>query len=222
MNELLAWVLIAPAAYLVGSIPVGIIVSKMFGSVDPREHGSGSMGATNVLRTVGKKAAVLVFVLDFGKGALMIGLSLLLAPDTKLLHALTGTFVIVGHTWPVFAGFKGGKGISPGWGAILVLSPVAAAVTLVGLLVAVITRYVSLGSMIGAALGVLALIVLAVIDVPVDVVNAPIEYLAFAVPAVVLILYSHRENMMRLQKGTENRLDINAAEDPSASGNRGA
>ena len=222
MNELLAWVLIAPAAYLVGSIPVGLIVCRVWGGVDPREHGSGSMGATNVLRTVGKKAAVLVFVFDFGKGAAMIGLSLLLAPDVKLLHALTGTFVIVGHTWPVFAGFKGGKGISTGWGAILVLSPIAAALTLVGLAVALVTRYVSLGSMIGASLGVLALIVLSIVNLPVSVDYATIEYLAFAIPAVVLILFSHRENMMRLSRGTENRLDINEAEGPSKSEVRGA
>ena len=222
MNELLAWVLIAPAAYLIGSIPVGLIVCCTWGGVDPRQHGSGSMGATNVLRTAGKKAAVLVFVLDFGKGAAMIGLSTLLAPESNLLHALTGTFVIIGHTWPVFAGFKGGKGISTGWGAILVLSPIAATVTLVGLIVALITRYVSLGSMIGASLGVGMLIVLSIVNIPFTVANAPIEYLAFAVPAVVLILYSHRENMMRLQKGTENRLDINAAESSSASGGQGA
>ena len=222
MNEPLAWLLIAPAAYLIGSIPVGLIVCRMWGGVDPREHGSGSMGATNVLRTVGKKAAVCVFVLDFGKGVVMVGLSGLLAPTYEFLHAMTGTFVIIGHTWPIFAGFKGGKGISPGWGAILMLAPVCAAVTLVGLLVAVITRYVSLGSMIGASLGVGMLIVLSILDVPIAVMNAPIEYLAFAVPAMALILYSHRENMMRLQKGTENRLDINAAEGPSASGGRGA
>ena len=222
MNELLAWVLIAPAAYLVGSIPVGLIVCKVWGDVDPREHGSGSMGATNVLRTVGKKAAVLVFVFDFGKGAAMIGLSLLLAPEAKLLHALTGTLAIVGHTWPIFAGFKGGKGISTGWGAILVLSPIAAAVTLVGLVIAIVTRYVSLGSMIGASLGVLALIVLSIIDVRVSLDYATIEYLAFALPAVVVILFSHRENMMRLLKGTENRLDINAADGPPSSGVGGA
>ena len=222
MNELLAWVLIAPAAYLIGSIPVGLIVCRVWGGVDPREHGSGSMGATNVLRTVGKKAAVLVFVFDFGKGAVMIGLSLLLAPDAKLLHALTGTFEIVGHTWPVFAGFKGGKGISPVWGAILVLSPIAAAITLIGLAVALVTRYVSLGSMIGASLGVLALIVLSFVNLPVSVDYATIEYLAFAVPAVVLILFSHRENMIRLLRGTENRLDIDAAEKTSASTGQGA
>ncbi len=222
MNELLAWVLIAPAAYLVGSIPVGLIVCKVWGGVDPREHGSGSMGATNVLRTVGKKAAVLVFVFDFGKGAAMIGLSLLLAPEAKLLHALTGTFAIIGHTWPIFAGFKGGKGISTGWGAIVVLSPIAAAVTLIGLVIAIVTRYVSLGSMIGATLGVLALIVLSVIDIRASIDYATIEYLAFALPAVAVILFSHRENIMRLHKGTENRLDINAAEGPPSSGVTGA
>lgn len=218
MNELLAWVIIAPAAYLIGSIPVGLIVCRLFGGVDPREHGSGSMGATNVLRTVGKKAAALVFLFDFGKGAAMIGLSLLLVPDAKLLHAMTGTLVIVGHTWPVFAGFKGGKGISTGWGAILVLSPIAAAVTLVGLAVAVATRYVSLGSIIGASLGVVALIVLSFVDLSISVDYATIEYLAFAIPAVVVILFSHRENMMRLSRGTENRLDINAAEASTTSG----
>lgn len=222
MNELLAWVLIVPAAYLIGSIPVGLIVCRMWGGVDPREHGSGSIGATNVLRTVGKKAAVFVLVLDFGKGAAMIGLSLLLTPDAKLLHALTGTFVIVGHTWPIFAGFKGGKGIATGWGAILVLSPISAVLTLIGLLVALLTRYVSLGSMIGAGLGVVGLAVLAVADIPLDWLNEPIEYLAFAIPAVILILFSHRENMVRLHRGTENRLDIDAADKSSASTGQGA
>lgn len=222
MNELLAWALIAPAAYLVGSIPIGVIVCKAWGGVDPREHGSRSMGATNVLRTVGKKAAALVLGLDFVKGVVVIGLSLLLVRDAHLLHAMAGTLVMIGHTWPVFAGFKGGKGIATGWGAILVLSPIAAAATLIGLAIALLTRYVSLGSMIGASLGVGALVVLAVADVPVEILNAPQEYVAFALPAVALILFSHRENMMRLLRGTENRLDIDAAEGSSASKSRGA
>lgn len=222
MNELLAWVLIAPAAYLVGSIPVGLIVCKLWGGIDPREHGSGSMGATNVLRTVGKKAAAFVLAVDFGKGVLVVGLTLLLAPGSYLLQGMAGLLVIIGHTWPVFAGFKGGKGIATGWGAILVLSPLAAVLTLIGLAIALLTRYVSLGSMIGAGLGVVGLVVLAVADVPVEWFNAPIEYLAFAIPAVVLILFSHRENVTRLLKGTENRLDIDAAEGPSASSGQGA
>ena len=222
MSEWLAWVLIAPLAYLVGSIPVGIIVGKLWGGVDPREHGSGSMGATNVLRTVGKKAAVTVFVLDFGKGAAIVGLAILIAPETYLLHGLAGILVIIGHTFPVFAGFKGGKGIAVGWAAILVLSPIAAVATLIGLAIAALTRYVSLGSMIGAGLGVGVLIVLAVVNVPVDVVNAPMEYLVFAIPAVALILFSHRENMVRLSRGTESKLDINAAEGESTAGGQGA
>ncbi len=222
MSEWLAWVLVAPLAYLVGSIPVGIIVGKLWRGVDPREHGSGSMGATNVLRTVGKKAAVTVFVLDFGKGATVVGLAMLMAPETYLLHGLAGILVIIGHTFPVFAGFKGGKGIAVGWAAILVLSPIAAAATLIGLAIAALTRYVSLGSMIGAGLGVGVLIVLAVVNVPVDIVNAPMEYLVFAIPAVALILFSHRENMVRLSRGTESKLDINAAEGESAAGGQGA
>ena len=222
MNELLAWVLIAPAAYLIGSIPVGLVVCRVWGGVDPREHGSGSMGATNVLRTVGKKAAAFVLAVDFGKGVLVVGLTLLLAPGSYLLQGMAGLLVIIGHTWPVFAGFKGGKGIATGWGAILVLSPLAAVLTLIGLAIALLTRYVSLGSMIGAGLGVVGLVVLAVADVPVEWFNAPIEYLAFAIPAVVLILFSHRENVTRLLKGTENRLDIDAAEGPSASSGQGA
>ena len=222
MNDLLAWVLIAPIAYLIGSIPVGIIVCRMWSGIDPREHGSGSMGTTNVLRTSGKKAAALVLALDFGKGVFVIGASLLLARDAYLLHACAGLLVIVGHTWPVFAGFKGGKGIATGWGAILVLSPIAALLTLVGLAVALLTRYVSLGSIIGASLGVGTLVVVAIVKVPIEFVDAPIEYLAFAIPSVVLILYSHRENMMRLRRGVENRLDINAGEDSAGSGGPGA
>ena len=222
MNELLAWVLIAPAAYLIGSIPVGLIVCRVWGGIDPRDHGSGSMGATNVLRTVGKKAAALVLAADFGKGVLVVGLTLLLAPGSYLLQGMAGVLVIIGHTWPVFAGFKGGKGIATGWGAILVLSPIAGILTLIGLAIALLTRYVSLGSMIGATLGVGGLVVLAVVDVPFDLLNAPIEYLAFAIPAVALVLFSHRENMIRLHRGTENRLDIDAAENGSASGGQGA
>lgn len=222
MNEWLAWVLIAPTAYLIGSIPVGIIVCKVIGGVDPRELGSGSMGATNVLRTVGKKAAALVLALDFAKGVVVIGLALLLAGDAYLLQALAGTLVIVGHTWPVFAGFKGGKGIATGWGAILVLSPIAAVATLIGLAIALLTKYVSLGSIIGASLGVGVLIALSVISVPIEIVNAPIEYLAFAIPAVAVILFSHRENMTRLRRGTESRLDINAADGQSSHDGQGA
>jgi glycerol-3-phosphate acyltransferase PlsY len=222
MNELLAWVLIAPGAYLIGSIPVGLIVSKLWSGVDPREHGSGSMGATNVLRSVGKKAAALVLALDFGKGVLVIGVSFLLVREAHLLHALTGTLAMVGHTWPIFAGFKGGKGIAAGWGALLLLSPIATAATLIGLAIALLTRYVSLGSIIGTSAGIGVLIVLAVIDAPVEVLNAPIEYLAFAIPGLALILFSHRENMMRLRRGTENRLEINAAEDASAADSHGA
>ena len=221
MNESLAWVLFVPIAYLIGSIPVGVIVARVWGGIDPRQHGSGSMGATNVLRTAGKRAAALVLALDFGKGVVVIGMSMLLSRDSHLLHAVAGTFVIIGHTWPVFAGFKGGKGIATGWGAILVLSPVAAAFTLIGLAIAVLTRYVSLGSMIGATLGVGALIVLAFADVPFTWLDTHIEYLAFAIPAVVIILYSHRENLIRLRSGTENRLDINAVYDSPTSNGRG-
>ena len=216
MNELLAWVLIAPAAYLVGSIPVGIIVSRFWGGVDPREHGSGSMGTTNVLRTVGKKAAALVLILDFAKGVFAVGLPLILVPEAHLLQGLTGTLVMVGHMWPVFAGLKGGKGIATGWAVVIVLSPYAGGITFIGMIIALTTRYVSLGSMIGAALGVGTLIVLSIIGIE------PVQYLVFAIPAVALVLFSHRENMMRLLKGTENRLDINAAEGPSASGGQGA
>lgn len=222
MNELLAWVLIAPAAYLIGAIPVGLIVCRVWGGVDPREHGSGSMGATNVLRTVGKKAAALVLAADFGKGVLVVGLTLLLVPDTHLLQGVAGLLVIIGHTWPVFAGFKGGKGVATGWGAILVLSPIAGVLTLIGLAIALLTRYVSLGSMIGATLGVVGLVVVAVVDVPLDLLNAPIEYLVFALPSVALVLFSHRENMMRLLRGTENRLDIDATDNGSASSSQGA
>ncbi len=225
MNDLIPWLILAPVAYLVGSIPVGIIVSRVWGGVDPREHGSGSMGTTNVLRTVGKKAAAFVLLFDFGKGVGIVWLSIQFAEGQYLLHALAGTLVIVGHTWPVFAGFKGGKGIATGWGAILVLSPVAGALTFIGLIVAAATRYVSLGSIIGASSGVAGLIVICIVDIKITdnlIISVPTEYLAFAIPSVALVLYSHRENLVRLFKGTENRLDIAADPDRPDSGNLGA
>ncbi len=216
MNDLIMGIAFMAASYAVGSIPVGIIVSKLWGDVDPREHGSGSMGTTNVLRTVGKKAAATVLILDFAKGALAVGLPLILTPNSYWIHACCGVMAIIGHTWPVFAGFKGGKGVATGWAAIFVLSPWAGAVTLIGIVIALLTRYVSLGSMIGAVLGITALIVIAVVDVKATstlVIREPVEYLLFAILAGGMIITSHRENIKRLIRGEENQLDIQAAQD---------
>jgi len=182
------------------------------------------MGTTNVLRTVGRKAAAFVLILDFSKGVGIVWLSMLFAPGQYLLHALAGTLVIVGHTWPLFAGFRGGNGVAAGWGAILVLAPFAGAVTFIGLIVALATRYVSLGSIIGASAGIAALIFISLVDIRITesfVIAAPVEHLAFAIPAVALVIFSHRENFMRLLKGTENRLDITVDPDRAGAAHRG-
>ena len=201
MNETLAWVIVVPAAYLIGAIPNGIWVCRLWRGIDIRQYGSGGSGATNVLRTVGKPAAAVVLILDFAKGSVAVLIATWLANDNHLLVALAGAIAVAGHTWPVYVGFKGGKGIATGWGALLVLSPIATAATVIGIVIAATTRYVSLGSIIGAVAGVSTLVVLAIID------RVPLEYVAFVVPSIAFILFSHTGNIRRLLEGRERRLE---------------
>ena len=203
MNDALAWLIALPAAYLVGSVPIGIVVGRVTRGVDVRRYGSGATGATNVMRTLGPVAAVGVLALDWGKGAAVIFIARALS-DSALLSATAGVAVLVGHAWPVFARFKGGKGVATGLGVLTIISPVAGALALIGFLVALITRYVSVGSMAGAATGLTALIVLVALE------RLELGYLIFAIGGSLIIELRHRANFMRLLKGTEHRLQTSA------------
>ena len=192
-----AAVLALAAAYLIGSIPFSFFVARAYGVADVRRVGSGNVGATNVLRSAGSAAGAVALALDLAKGALAVALAERLAPAEPLAPPLAAWLVVVGHVYPVWLGFRGGKGVATGLGAFAVLEPVAALVALpVFLLVVATTQFASLGSVLGA----LSLAVLAFIFRGADAV-------AFAAAATAaLIVFRHRANMRRILDGTERRL----------------
>jgi glycerol-3-phosphate acyltransferase PlsY len=187
---------------VLGAIPFGVIIGRLFGGVDVRSVGSGGVGATNVMRTSGVRAGTLALILDGTKGAVAIGVAKIVADGpTPELEAIAGLTAMVGHNWSVFIGFGGGKGVTIGWAALGVMSPWAALATLTGAPVAAASRYVSLGSIIGAATG---LIVLAVQVLAFD--YGGNGYLIYAAGGMVLILWRHVPNMGRIIRGEENKI----------------
>ncbi len=183
------------AAYLMGSIPFGYIFTRIFRKVDIRRYGSGNIGATNVLRLMGWRAALPVFLLDAGKGAAAVPLARACSGETIIVLA-AALAVLLGHCFPLFLNFKGGKGAATGVGLLI---PISAAVCAVAVLLAVIvialTRYVSLGSIAGA-FSVPFLFLLFGFD--------PL-YVIFGAAMALLVILRHRENIGRLINGTEAR-----------------
>ncbi|HPU00333.1 MAG: glycerol-3-phosphate 1-O-acyltransferase PlsY [Firmicutes bacterium] len=184
------------AAYLMGSIPFGYILTRLLRKVDIRSYGSGNIGATNVLRLMGWRAALPVFLLDAGKGTAAVLLARLCSGET--IFALAAALaVLLGHCYPVFLKFRGGKGAATGVGLLLPLSgAVCAAALLLAAAVIALTRYVSLGSITGA-LAVPFLFLLLGYD--------PL-YVAFGAAMALLVIFRHRDNIGRLIRGTESRL----------------
>jgi len=184
------------AAYLVGALPVGFLVARVFGVGDLRQHGSGNIGATNVLRAAGWVPALLTLVGDVAKGYLAVAAAGALAGDAGA-RAAAAVAAIIGNCWSVFLGFRGGKGVATGLGALLNLVPWAVAPAIpVWLAVAVTTRYVSLGSILGAACVPLGALLLGY--------GAPAMLAAIAGAAIIIA--RHHDNIGRLLAGTERRL----------------
>ncbi len=182
-------------AYLLGSVPTGIVVARVLGGVDPRKAGSGNIGATNVSRTSGKKAGALTLAGDVLKGALPPALAVLVSAGDAFVCGVA-LAAIAGHLFPVFLGFKGGKGVATACGAFLVLSPPALFLSMgVFILMVFITRYVSVGSMSAALSMPLFLFI----------VGAPRQYVVLGVVVAVLIIFKHSGNIKRLVEGRENR-----------------
>ncbi len=209
MNEYLAWAISLVLAYLIGSVTSGVIVTRLWRGVDIRSYGSGSTGTTNVLRTLGPKAAVLVFVLDVAKGAAAFAIARAL-PVPDLAVALAGVLVVVGHMWPVFARFRGGKGVATGLGVLFVIWWPVGLSSFLGAIIASATRFVSVGSLVGATTGMAFLAFL------ISRGELEREYLAFGIPVFILIYVRHAENIGRLFKGTERRLTFGAKPSRSA------
>jgi acyl phosphate:glycerol-3-phosphate acyltransferase len=184
------------AAYLIGAIPVGYVIARLTGGGDIRASGSGSIGATNVLRTLGKGPAIATLVGDIVKG--FVAVSVARAFDASPAWVAAGAVLaIVGNCWPVFLGFRGGKGMATGFGAFLALAPLATLPAALVFAVVVATfRYVSLGS------------VMAVLCLPIGMLplGYPRPFVAAAVATTIIIVYRHRENVARLFKGSEPRL----------------
>jgi glycerol-3-phosphate acyltransferase PlsY len=182
--------------YLVGSVPFALLLARRIGTADLRQIGSGNLGAANVLRTSGVTAGVLVAALDIAKGALSVLLAIRLSADAAA-PAAAGFAAIIGHVYPVWLRFRGGKGVATACGVFLVLAPLAVvpAVT-VFILTVWTTRYVSLGSLLASL----------VLPATAYATGSPAPTIIVACAAAVLILFRHSSNLMRLLAGTERRL----------------
>ncbi|MFB0559551.1 MAG: glycerol-3-phosphate 1-O-acyltransferase PlsY [Dehalococcoidales bacterium] len=198
--------------YLLGSLPFGVWIGRRGTGVDVRQYGSGKMGATNVLRTAGRKAAAEVAILDVLKGMLavvfawlIVGKSYLVVGDFALgalmAEVLAASASIAGHIWPVFLKFHGGRGVATFFGGLIALCPVAAIfggeILIIG---AGLTRFASLGSIAGVV-GAYTILV------PLTIMNGfPLEYLVYVLIGTLAIILMHRDNIIRLVSGKERKL----------------
>jgi glycerol-3-phosphate acyltransferase PlsY len=191
-------------AYLLGSIPIGWIIGKVFYKKDIRKGGSGNVGATNALRLYGTTTGIIVLLLDMGKGFLATQLARNLLPSGSPLVALCALLVIFGHVFPLYLGFKGGKGVATAGGAFLALAPLSLLLALgVFILIISISRYVSLGSVIAAL--VFHLHSLWQISLAEKADYASLVLISFV---VLMIVIKHRENIVRLIDGTEHKIEF--------------
>jgi glycerol-3-phosphate acyltransferase PlsY len=206
-------------SYLVGSIPTSILIGKAAGGIDIREHGSGNAGGTNVMRVLGWKYGLLVIFLDAFKGAVavIIVARLFFGPlpfenispfdDFTLVQIIAGIAAVIGHIWTVFAGFRGGKGIATALGMLVMLVTVEMLIAIgIFALVVIISRYVSLGSIIAAISVPSTLFIrenLFHVDIPGYSTLFP-----FIIAVSALVVFTHRKNLVRLLKGNENKLSF--------------
>ncbi len=205
---LIELIIIIALSYLAGSIPASIIVSKVFAGIDIREHGSRNAGAANVIRVLGVKFGIIVLLFDIFKGFISVfWFAKLIKPDFfdsgEMVCIAAGTAAVIGHIFPIFAKFKGGKGVATYLGMTLAISPLAAGLFIASyIVVMLITKTSSLGSIISSFLMPFNLILLdKVFNIYVSS-----EFFYYAIFAAAFIIFMHRENISRLIKGTENRL----------------
>ncbi len=206
---MISYIIIAIIAYAIGSISFSVIFSKKFAGFDVREKGSGNAGSTNVLRTVGKKAAALTLLCDALKGVLAIGIALLLGlfikeVDKALLVQIAGIAVIIGHTFPIFFGFKGGKGVATSLGVLLITNWQIGLICLVfALIIMILTKMVSAGS-------VTAAILFPVLTLFIGKEHFIVEgsFFIFSIILAVMVMFNHRSNIKRILNGTENKISL--------------
>jgi glycerol-3-phosphate acyltransferase PlsY len=212
-------ILLILLAYLIGSIPTALLISKKFFGIDIRDYGSGNMGATNAFRVMGPKFGTIIMILDILKGMLAVGLFYFLPyyltnelDRTNFMMAL-GLSAVMGHIFPIFANYKGGKGVATLLGMLLAVQPIVALCCVgVFVLVLYLTRYVSLSSILGA------------IMLPVSVLwiwnEHELSYRIFALIVAFLVIITHQKNIGRLIRGAETRIPILKHRDKKKSCNR--
>lgn len=204
-----AYVIVAIIAYLIGSINFSVIISKKMAGFDLRDKGSGNAGSTNVLRTVGKKAAILTLICDILKGVVAILIAKLIGNiwdtlDSALLVQIAGIAVVIGHTFPIFFKFKGGKGVATSLGVLVTTNWQIGLICLVFALVLIIlTQMVSVGSIAAAILyPVLTLFIQE------NYIATGSGYLVASIILAVLVVFNHRANVKRILTGTENKISF--------------
>ena len=208
-----AYIIIAIIAYLVGSINFSIIISKRIAGFDVREKGSGNAGTTNMLRSVGVKAAAITLLCDILKGVVVILIAILIGNivdglDDALLVQLAGIFVIIGHTFPIFFGFKGGKGVATALGVLLMINWHIGLICLIfALVLMILTKMVSLGS-VGAAILYPILVLCMPESTGYLVPGSHFNYIVFSIILAAIVIFNHRSNIKRLLSGAENKLDF--------------
>jgi glycerol-3-phosphate acyltransferase PlsY len=195
--QALGFIVLFVLAYVVGSIPFGVVVGKVFYGVDVREHGSGNVGTTNVFRVLGKKAGAVVMVCDILKG--YVPAAIAAALFTPWAAIFIAAAPVVGHMYSVFLKGRGGKGIATGAGVVLALVPLAFVIIFTTWIVLIlVTRYVSVASLAAALLVPILTIFL----------NEPLPYEIAGVLVAILVWYAHRGNIRRLLAGEENRVTL--------------
>ena len=207
---MIVYVIVAIIAYLIGSVNFSILISKKMAGFDLREKGSGNAGTTNVLRTVGKRAAALTLVLDIVKGIVAILVAVIFGLFAKkcnsaILVEIAAIFVVIGHTFPLFFGFKGGKGVATSLGILLFINWKIGIICIVfGVFLIAITRMVSLGSISGAVL--FAVLTIFIRDG--YIVKYNMSFIVFGILLAAIVIINHRANLKRIIEGNENRLSF--------------
>lgn len=198
------------AAYLIGSFPTGVVVGKLFFGKDPRDGGSGASGATNIFRQFGASAGIAVTLVDVGKGALAVALSFAISSSTEVTSAspsmlakIAGAFfAVVGHVYPLFAGFRGGKGVATGAGALLVIAPGAVLFSAIAFALLIGFTGIVSASSIAAALVLPAAIALGAAGSPPSML-----LLGFSLLIAAFVVFTHRANIRRILNGQEKSFD---------------
>lgn len=204
------FIILLVLSYLTGSIPTSIIVSRIAKNIDIRDRGSGNAGATNVYRILGWKYALIVLLLDIFKAWLPTAIyattifQYISILGIGFMQILCGSFAVIGHTYPIFARFKGGKGVGPLIGVLLALFPIAFPLCLiVAIAIIVTTGYVSLGSIFAAISLPIFILILPVLGI----ISPNLSLVVFSLLVPWFVIYTHRSNISRIRNGTENRFD---------------